>query len=95
MKENQKQEKDLKAFLFTFYFLGSETPRSIMIVAFSKDEASQLLIRWANAKKFKITGIVCKSTKKRKNNARFFTLKMYKKQFITIEAAEKLQKVEA
>ena len=75
-------EKDLKAFLFTFYVQGIKDPRSIVIVAYAPAEANKLFIKWATDKnKYDVIyGVVSQRLRKSKKNNRFFTLDFYKRE---------------
>ena len=93
-KNEQKtmQEKDLKAFLVTYVVdAKNEIMHNLVIVAFTKEEAGNLFIRWTKAKGLyeHITAIVVQRTKKSKVNKHMFTTKFYEAQQTIINDLER------
>lgn len=93
MKEqNNMQEKDLKAFLATYVIDAQENDiKSVAIVAFTKEEAGNLFIRWIKSKGLyeRITAIVVQRTKKTKANKHMFAIDFYEKQNAFISYLER------
>lgn len=91
-KQQTMQEKDLKAFLATYIVDAKENDiKSVAIVAFTKEEAGNLFIRWTKAKGLyeRITAIVVQRTKKTKANKHMFAIDFYEKQNAFISDLER------
>ena len=94
-KQQTMQEKDLKAFLATFIVDGIGEPKddllSVIIIAFTKEEAGKLFVRWAKAKNLyeHITAIVVQRTRKTKHNKHLITLEYYNKQNTHVDNLER------
>ncbi len=89
-----KNEKDLKAFLVTYLTDTEKDYKSVLVIAFKKDEAGKLFAQWAITNHIyeKINGVVVQQLRKNKRNAKFFTLDFYYKQFNgQIEEARKVK----
>lgn len=110
MDENKtmKQEKDLKAFLFTYYVATRKDPLSILIVAFDKKEAGDIFLKWTTDKNIQVLSLVIKAIRRNKRNAYYYTLERYNRQrrlvfdfnsdlnaLIAVEHAEELEKEKA
>ena len=79
----EKQEKDLKAFLVTYLTETDKDYKHVIVVAFKKKEAGKLFVQWAITKNLynSIKGVVVQQVRKTKQNAKFYTLDFYYKQF--------------
>ena len=75
-------EKDLKAYIFTFYYKQEEKPRSLLIIAFNAKEATKLFTKWAcDTERYEhINGIICKNIRRNKDNNYYFTMERYNRQ---------------
>ena len=81
--EKTNKEKDLKAFLVTYLIETDKDYKHVIVVAFKKKEAGKLFVQWAITKNLynSIKGIVVQQVRKTKQNAKFYTLDFYYKQF--------------
>lgn len=84
-----KQEK-LKAFIVTYYVDNEDNPRSCAIIAYNKEEAGDIFIRWLKAKKWyeRVTSVVCQRTKRTRKNAHMINKDFYDKQNAFVEELE-------
>ena len=84
-----KQEK-LKAFIVTYYVDNEDNPRSCAIIAYNKEEAGDIFIRWLKAKNMydRVTSAVCQRTKRTRKNAHMINKDFYDKQNAFVEELE-------
>ena len=85
-----KQETKLKAFIVTYYVDNEDDPRSCAIIAYNKEEAGDIFIRWLKAvKKYdRVTGVVCQRTRRTRKNAHMINKDFYDKQNAFVEQLE-------
>lgn len=82
------KEEKLKAYLVT-YTIGTQEDamRNCVIIAYSKQEAGDIFVRWLKAKHIYeiVEGVIVQPTRKTKRNAHMFTNDFYKRQndFVT------------
>lgn len=90
------QEK-LKAFIVTYDVQGKEDLKSLVIVAYTKKEAGDLFITWANATKqyALISGVVVQRLKKTKRNAQYFKKTFYDRQKAFINELSRKENTQA
>lgn len=71
----------LKGFIVS-YTLPNDELKSVFIVAYSKEEAGMLFVKWAHGKNVyeQISGIVVQGARKTKRNKHMFTKEYYNKQ---------------
>lgn len=87
-------QETLKAYIVTYAIAGKEADKnmllSVVIVAFNKQEAGDIFIRWAHAKNIYecINAVICQRTRKTKRNAHMLTNTIYKRQYALIEKLE-------
>ena len=75
-------EKDLKAFVASFYTNNDDNPKSVVVIAFTLKEAQTTFETWAKARQLydRIVSIVMQRLHKTKHNKHMFTLEFYEKQ---------------
>lgn len=77
-------KKALHAYIVTFCKIGDpvDVLRSIVVIAYTKQEAGDLFITWALAKNLynNIQGVVVQKTRKTKHNANKICEEYYKRQ---------------
>ena len=75
-------EKDLKAFIATFYLNGVEDPQSVAFIAVTLKEAQDTFIKWARGRGLydRMASIVVQRLHKTKNNKHLFTIEFYERQ---------------
>lgn len=86
-------EKKLKAFIvsFSYHEAHSESNdvlvRSVVLVAYDKEEAGTLFVTWVKAKGFyeRVDGVVVQKLQKTRKNKHFFTEDFYNRQNNFIE----------
>ena len=80
-KKTIKAEK-LKAFIVTFYMDNEDNPKSVVVVAFNKEEAGKIFIKWLHAKGMyeRVYSLVVQQTRKTRKNAHMITKEFYEKQ---------------
>ena len=83
-------EAKLKAYIVTYTFeskADEDDMHSVVIIAYSKDEAGDIFIKWLNAKHMYevVRGVVVQQTRKTRRNAHMFTREFYNKQNAYIE----------
>ena len=76
-----KKQDLLKGFIVSFT-LHNEELRSVFVVAYSKKEAGNIFVKWAQGKNVyeQINGIVVQGTRKNKRNQYMFTKEYYERQ---------------
>lgn len=76
-----KKQDLLKGFIVSFT-LHNEELRSVFVVAYSKKEAGNIFVKWAQGKNVyeQINGIVVQGTRKNKHNQYMFTKEYYERQ---------------
>lgn len=87
----QKKEKDLLAFVVTYYLDQQEKPHGVAIIAFDEKEATDMFVRHAKAKHLyeHINGIVCQKVRRTKENAHMRTMDFYKFEWAYIDELER------
>lgn len=75
-------EKDLKAFVASFYTNNDDNPKSVVVIAFTLKEAQDTFTKWAKARQLydRIISIVMQRLHKNKHNSHMLTLDFYEKQ---------------
>lgn len=75
----------LKGFIVSFT-LHNDVLRSVFVVAYSKKEAGDIFVKWAQGKNVykQINGIVVQGTRKNKRNQHMFTKEYYERQNSTV-----------
>lgn len=76
-----KKQDLLKGFIVSFT-LHNEELRSVFVVAYSKKEAGNIFVKWAQGKNVyeQINGIVVQGARKNKRNQYMFTKEYYERQ---------------
>lgn len=76
-----KKQDLLKGFIVSFTLHNDEL-RSVFVVAYSKKEAGNIFVKWAQGKNVykQINGIVVQGTRKNKRNQYMFTKEYYERQ---------------
>ena len=71
----------LKGFIVSYTLLNNEL-RSVFVVAYSKKEAGNIFVKWAQGKNVyeQINGIVVQRARKNKRNQYMFTKEYYERQ---------------
>lgn len=85
------KEEKLKAFIVTYYVDNEEdNPRSCAIIAYNKQEAGDIFIKWLHAKGAyeRITGVVVQPTRKTRKNAHMINKDFYDKQNAFVKELE-------
>lgn len=87
----QKKEKDLLAFVVTYYLDQQEKPHGVAIVAFDEKEAIDMFVRHAKVNGIyeRINGVVCQKVRRTKENASMRTMDFYKYELSYIENQER------
>lgn len=76
----------LKGFIVS-YTLNNDILRSVFVVAYSKKEAGNIFVKWAQGKNVyeQINGIVVQGARKNKRNQYMFTKEYYERQNNVVE----------
>ena len=84
------KETKLKAFIVTYYVDNEDDPRSCAIIAYNKEEAGNIFIRWLKAvnKYDRVTSVVCQRTRRTRKNAHMINKDFYDKQNAFVEELE-------
>ena len=85
----------LHSYIVSYYMYSNDSPHGLVVVAYSKKEAGDLFIRFMKAKKLydSVIGVVVTTATKTKENAHFYTLEYYNKQYELIDNLEGVRHV--
>lgn len=75
-------ERNLKAFVATFYIKDKDEPQSVAVVALNEKEAHTTFTKWAKGRQLydRLESIVIQRIRKSERNKHMFTLDFYNRQ---------------